>query len=236
MTGVRLYLLPVAEVAATGAPVPVYLIRTDDGADILVDTGPPRQWAGEDGRPTRAEPGQDVVSVLRLLGLRPHDIDYVICTHFDPDHAGNHDVFDCAEFLVQRDHDEAARAGDVPRLRLCRPSWDSPGLRYRLLDGDTEVVPGVTVVESSGHVTGHQSVLVRLPGSGPVLLAADAIPEQAAGAAATRPIYPFDLDERATRDSTAKLMKLAEAERAQVIFGHDARQWRALEIWPRYLG
>ncbi|MET8005456.1 N-acyl homoserine lactonase family protein [Nonomuraea glycinis] len=232
----RLYLLPVAEVAATGAPVPVYLIRTGDGADILVDTGPPRQWAGDDGRPLRAEPGQDVVSGLRRLGMRADDIDYVICTHFDPDHAGNHDAFGAAEFLVQRGHDEVARAAEVPRLQLCRPSWDSPDLRYRLLDGDTEIVPGVSVVESSGHVTGHQSVLVRLPGSGAVLLAADAIPEQAACDPSTRTIYPFDLDARATRDSTAKLMKLAEVERAQVIFGHDARQWRALEIWPRHLG
>ncbi|MDH2427225.1 N-acyl homoserine lactonase family protein [Sphaerisporangium sp. TRM90804] len=230
----RLYLIPVAEIAATGGPVPVYLIRTDEGANVLVDTGYARDRAGLPG-PVKAEPGADVVSRLAGLGVRPDDVHYVVCSHFDPDHAGNHDAFPSAEFVVQRRHDELARSRAVPRLEMCRASWDHPGLKYSLVDGDTELVPGVELVESSGHVEGHQSVLVRLPETGPVLLAVDAVPEQAAADPATRRIYPFDLDEQATRASTARLARLARDEKALVVYGHDARQWRDLRTWPGYL-
>jgi len=57
-----------------------------------------------------------------------------------------------------------------------RPQWDQPIERIRLVDGDTELLPGLELIETSGHVPGHQSVLVRLPKTGAVLLTIDAVP------------------------------------------------------------
>ena len=54
-----------------------------------------------------------------------------------------------------------------------KKNFDLPGQRWRLLDGDAEIVPGVTVLRSDGHTPGHQSLLVELPESGPVILAGD---------------------------------------------------------------
>ena len=48
--------------------------------------------------------------------------------------------------------------------------------RIRLEDGDTELLPGFELTSTSGHVPGHQSVLVRLPKTGAVLLTIDAVP------------------------------------------------------------
>ena len=48
--------------------------------------------------------------------------------------------------------------------------------RIRLVDGDTELLPGLELIETSGHVPGHQSVLVRLPKTGAILLPIDAVP------------------------------------------------------------
>lgn len=45
------------------------------------------------------------------------------------------------------------------------PFEPMPG-RIRLVDGDTELLPGLELIETSGHVPGHQSVLVRLPKTG----------------------------------------------------------------------
>ncbi len=117
-----------------------------------------------------------VVNQLAGLGLTPRDIHYVICTHFDADHAGNHDVFPDATFVVQRSHYEIAHQRILERLNQASSSWDVLGLHYRLVDGDLELLPGIELLETSGHVPGHQSVLVRLPQTGPVLLAIDAIP------------------------------------------------------------
>jgi N-acyl homoserine lactone hydrolase len=75
---------------------------------------------------------------------------------------------------VQRRHYELARSGH-PRYAAARAHWDDPALRYRLVDGDTELLPGLVLIETSGHAPGHQSVLVRLPQTGNVLLAIDAV-------------------------------------------------------------
>ncbi|MEV5830533.1 N-acyl homoserine lactonase family protein [Spirillospora sp. NPDC052242] len=234
----RLYLFRTGTLVATGAPIACYLIQTDDGVNVLVDTGYPRARAGRyapgSPEPIRVEAGEDVVSRLAEVGLAPQDVHMVVCSHLDPDHAGNHDAFPDAEFVIQREHHELALSGTVPRLEMTRSAWDRPELKYRRVEGDTELLRGIDLLETSGHIAGHQSLLVRLPDTGPVLLAVDAIPERAARDAETRPMYPFDQDEPATRAATARLMDLAEATGALVVHGHCAEQWPELTTGPAY--
>ncbi|MER6358504.1 N-acyl homoserine lactonase family protein [Streptomyces sp. NPDC001634] len=229
----RLYLLRLGTIPGLQAPVPGYLIRTDEGRTVLVDTGA-APGGPPGGAPIQVEEGQDVVSTLARIGVRPADVDHVVCSHLDPDHVGGHAAFPDAEFVIQRSHYELARSGTVPRLAASRPLWDVPGLKYTTVEGDTELLPGIELVACGGHVPGHQSVLVRLPRTGPVLLAVDAIPMSAALDPDGRPVLPFDLDEKELRESTRKLVDLARAENALIVHGHDAEQWRTLRVAPEY--
>jgi N-acyl homoserine lactone hydrolase len=237
----KLYLLPLAYLQPLGVPIVGYLIQTDDGLNILIDSGLPYSYIESPPEPmgplkleVEMRPKDHITSRLAELGLKPRDIHYVICTHFDADHAGNHELFTRAEFLVQRRHYEAAKAGH-PRLNRVRDHWDSPALRYRLLDGDTALLPEIDLIETSGHVLGHQSVLVRLPKTGPVLLAIDAVPTAEHKDADTREVLSNDEDEAATRASTRKLAEIAEREAVQlVVYGHDAQQWQKLKVIPSY--
>lgn len=224
----RLYLFTAPQRRSGGTPYPVYLIQTADGANILIDSGYPEEDYAE-------EPENHIVRQLAQIGLAPSDIDTVICTHFDDDHAGSHDAFPDAEFVVQRTHyDWAQTAQRVASVRL---HWGDPRLHYRLVDGDTELRPGITLLETSGHVPGHQSVLVRLPETGPVLLAIDAVSSGANRDAATRKMSQFDMEEAGTRASTAKLADIAEREGVSLtIYGHDAAQWADLKLAPEYYG
>ncbi|HEX8037326.1 MAG TPA: N-acyl homoserine lactonase family protein, partial [Ktedonobacterales bacterium] len=114
------------------------------------------------------------------------------------------------------------------------PHWDHPTLHYRLVDGDTELLPGVTLIETSGHAPGPQSVLVRLPQTGPVLLAADAVVMQRLFTP-DRHAWPIDDDEAQLRASTQKLRDLVDREHAAlVVFGHDGQQWQTLKKAPDY--
>src|SRR4030095_3004732 len=97
-------------------------------------------------------------------GLKPDDIDTVISTHYDGDHAGRQAAFTKAQYVVQRLHHLDAER--IPRFADVRPQWDQPMERIRLVDGDTELLPGLELIETSGHVPGNQSVLVRLPTTG----------------------------------------------------------------------
>src|SRR5258708_10826404 len=110
----RLYLFPLS---FTTLPLPngilemvtpCYLVQTNDGKNILIDTGVPADYSPAAGTP----PATEVTNVLQhldALGLHPQDIDTLICTHFDIDHCGYHDAFPKAEFIVQREHYELAR-------------------------------------------------------------------------------------------------------------------------------
>src|ERR1700730_8520287 len=189
-----------------------------------------------DARPPGTPPAENeknVIEHLAALGLCPDDIDVLICTHFDVDHAGYHDAFAKTEFIIQREHYALARSGH-PRFAAARAHWDHPALRYRLADGDTELLPGLTLLETSGHTSGHQSVLVRLPQTGPVLLTIDAVMMQRLFTP-DRQAWPMDDNEEKLRASTRKLLELVEREHvALVIFGHDGEQWQTLKKAPTY--
>jgi N-acyl homoserine lactone hydrolase len=233
----RLYLFLYGTSSANGNPYPGYLIQTDDGTNVLVDTGFPPEVTGAyrtaTGPSPRVEEEQYVLSRLAALGLAPKDIQYLIATHLDGDHAGNHDQFPDAEIVIQKEHLDAAR--QLERFQGNRAHWDAPGLHYRTVEGDTELLPGIELIETTGHKPGHQSVLVRLPETGPVLLAIDAIPRMDQRDADTRIIGPADMDEANTRASTRKLMDLAAREGVTlIIHGHDPEQWKTLKLAPDY--
>jgi N-acyl homoserine lactone hydrolase len=233
----RLHLLRVGTVRALNGPIPAYVIRLDDGTNILVDTGAALEPAPDlpPGAGLDVDASQHIVAQLAGLGLTPPDINLVICTHLHPDHAGNNDAFPDADFVVQRAEHEAALAGAHPTFAWARQQWDAPGLTYKPVDGDTVIAPGVELIDSRGHSPGHQSVLVRLPNTGPVLIAGDALPFASTINADTRGIGPFDFDPPAVRSSTRRLADLAATERvAFIVFSHDAAQWSALRTGADY--
>jgi N-acyl homoserine lactone hydrolase len=206
-----------------------YLVQTDDGKNILIDTGLPEVMP--EGESDFVN-GQDVIAQLASLGLQPEDIDTVISTHYDIDHAGRHAAFTKADYVVQRAHHLDAATN--PRFAPLRPQWDQPMARIRLVDGDTELLPGLELIETSGHVPGHQSVLVRLPQRGTVLLTVDAVPF---GAGFTRDAQDdgSNPNGEAGRASTMKLLDLVEREQiGLVIFGHDQEQWDTLKKAPAF--
>jgi N-acyl homoserine lactone hydrolase len=223
----RLYLMQVGSMPEYEIPVVCYLVQTDDGKNILIDSGLPAIIPEEE---KDFENGQDVIEQLASIGLKPDDIDTVISTHYDLDHAGRHADFTKAQYVVQRAHHLDAATN--PRFAATRPQWDQPMARIRLVDGDTELLPGLELIETTGHVPGHQSVLVRLPKTGTVLLPIDAVPF---ADGFTRDEQDNDPDAAAIRASTIKLLDRVEREQiGLVIFGHDKDQWEKLKKLPEY--
>lgn len=157
-------------------PVTCYLIRAAD-TTILFDTGlSPRAVPGlvRTDPLARFDDADLLVHRLDSVGLEPNDVDIVVLSHLHFDHAGGADLFRSSELVVQQDEYAYAH---YPATFFAsfyyRKNFDLPGYRWRLLDGDAELLPGVTVLRSDGHTPGHQSLLVELPGSPPVILAGD---------------------------------------------------------------
>ncbi len=219
-------------------PIAGYLVQTNDGTNILIDTGMHRKHIGDPLATHRGlpfsqtlsivmRPEDDVVRRLGELSLAPPDIHILISTHFHFDHAGNHADFGQARILVQREcYEFAMTSGRFPK-----DLWDLPHLRYELVEGDADVVPGVRVLLTPGHVPGHQSVLVRLPRTGPVVLAIDAIYTQENLGTDN---WQRSMDPDRTRASARRLADLARREGALLVYGHDPSQWATLRKAPEY--
>lgn len=236
----KLYLMKLAALQPDDIPVPAYLVQTDDGKNILIDSGFPESFNEQSlelpgGRTIERAAEDFIVNRLRSIGVNPEDIDTVICTHLDADHAGGHAAFKNAEFIVQRVQHDVARASELSRFAALRAEWNDSHLRYRLIDGDLTLAPGIELIETSGHVPGHQAVLIRLPEMGNVLLAIDAIPHSSMLDWETRLVMPIDMDEEGTRRSTRKLTELAKREKVTlIVHGHDAGQWQTLKQMPEF--
>jgi glyoxylase-like metal-dependent hydrolase (beta-lactamase superfamily II) len=163
--------------APTQIPITSYLIRTDD-ATILYDTGvSPRAVPGLMRNDRLAHFTDDDLLVHRLerIGLETDNVDLVVLSHLHYDHAGGAELFRKSELVVQKDeYSYAHYPASFFAGYYYRKNFDLPNHRWRLLDGDTELAPGVTVLRTDGHTPGHQSLMVELPETGPVILTGDA--------------------------------------------------------------
>jgi len=156
--------------------VACYLIKTPDAA-ILFDTGfAPRAIPGllRDDPLARFTDADRLIRRLDSVGFEPDSVDLVVLSHLHFDHAGGASLFPKSELIVQQDEYAYAHyPASFSAPFYYRKNFDLPGYRWRLIEGDLELVPGVTVLRSDGHTPGHQSLLVELPESGPIILAGD---------------------------------------------------------------
>ena len=214
-------------------PVACYLVKTPD-AVILFDTGvSPRAVRGllRTDAMARFEDADLLVHRLDELGLRPGDVDLVVLSHLHFDHAGGAELFPEAELVVQKD-EYAAALFPPPVLGgfYYRKNFDLPGYRWRHLDGDTELASGVTVLRTDGHTLGHQSLLVELGETGPVILAGDACYWQEHIDAERVPGVVWS--PLAALHSIKRLKTLARLVGARIFPGHDPAFWRTVRQPP----
>jgi N-acyl homoserine lactone hydrolase len=186
-------------------PVHGFVVMHPDGA-VLVDTGaggPPRVLS--DWRVVNRSVGD----ALAGLDMTPGDIALVINTHLHFDHCGQNAVFKHAAHYVQRAELERAKR-ESPQL------YDWFGFmnaRFELLEGDADVLPGLSVIATPGHTVGHQCVMVRSADGGPDLMIGDAAytPRQYLSPAAAN-LPPGQASDLASwQDSVRRIRALAPA-------------------------
>ena len=149
----------------------------------------------------------------------------MINTHLHFDHAGNNALFAGVPIYVQRAHHEQALGNPA----YPNETWNLPGLRYELLDGETELFPGVELLLTPGHAPAHQSLLVTLGSGRRVLLCADAILSRAN---VEHDNWESQADPAEARRSARRLLELAAEHDALMIFGHDPVQMHELTYAP----
>lgn len=149
------------------------LVRTPH-ANIIIDTGLGNKLTEKQKKIFRVTREWAVIEELRAVGLQREDIDAVIFTHGDFDHAGGavmvmddgsyEPTYPNARYILQQKEWEDISAPNIRAAHTYFPvnfaELEQRG-KLELVDGDREVIPGVTVRLSGGHTRGHQIIAME---------------------------------------------------------------------------
>jgi glyoxylase-like metal-dependent hydrolase (beta-lactamase superfamily II) len=177
------------------------------------------------GNPTRLEDG------IRAAGFSPEDVDVMIDSHLHFDHAGGNTFRDAegqvrlsfpnATYFVQRGEFEYAHWRNERTQASYLPHNLDPvqeARRLELIDGEREIVPGVSVLRTPGHTPHHQSILLSSEGQHACFLA-DLVPTSAHLPLPW--IMGYDVQPLVTLESKRGLLERARVEDWLLIFEHD---------------
>lgn len=210
------------------------LIRTDD-KNILIESG----FGNKFRENRRIEKVWDIIQdrtlldSLKSLNLASEDIDVVILTHLHFDHAGGSTTLDDennivptfpnAKYYIQKKEWENALNPHILGknsyyLENYQPLQNTGCLE--LIDGDTEICPGVKTIVVAGHIDCLQ--LVKITSQGEItLFMSDLVPTTVH----VKPIWnpAFDLDPLASSLTKKKYLELAIREHWLLIWYHDMK-------------
>src|SRR5215475_9375996 len=165
-------------VTTTDMSVAAYLVVHPRGT-LLWDTGVIPDDLIQPGGTTeaRATVHKTLNSQLAEIGYKASDITYLALSHLHYDHSANANSFAGSTWLVQK----AERAAMFPETPPANPTNATPRFsalknsKTVLLDGNYDVFGdgSVVIIATPGHTPGHQSLLVYLRNTGPVVMSGD---------------------------------------------------------------
>ena len=218
-----------------GKPLPVsdncYLIHHTQGW-FLWDTGVadaiaamPNGQQGQNGAPNWHRP-KTLAAQLEQLGVKPSDIKYMAVSHTHPDHIGNVEMFPQTMLLVQKAEYDWPLPNGAPRFNPAHP--------VTKLMGDHDVFGDGSVVlfSTPGHTPGHQSVLVKLPKTGAVVLTGDAVHFKDNWD--NRRVPGGNTDKDQTIASMQRIADFLSKEQAKLWINHDKVQSDQLKRSPEF--
>ncbi|MFK4522109.1 N-acyl homoserine lactone hydrolase [Bradyrhizobium japonicum] len=210
-----------------------YLIKHSSKGWFLWDTGIADAVAAMPNGLVPADPKavtwrrpKTLAAQLEQLGLKPDDVKAMAVSHTHPDHTGNVELFPQAMLYVQKAEYDWPGANNEPRFKPSHP--------VELLAGDKDVFGdgSVTILSTPGHTPGHQSLLVKLPKTGAVVLSGDAVHFKDNWDNRRVPSMNANKDQ-----SAASMQKIADTltkDKAQLWINHDKAQRDSQKMAPEF--
>ena len=220
------------------------VLARDGRHTLLIDAGYGSKYTALDRGFYELEKGNPVVDGLASLGVNPDDIDTVVLSHLHWDHAGGATQYNAqrtlvptfprARYVIGRIEWEDATS-QVPELKTAYPMQNLTPLSDAgvvvLVEGNSEIVPGLRAMITGGHTRGHLALKFESGGQ-----AALFIGDVCATSMHLHRMWnlSYDTYPLVTRRIKPRLLGEVADERAWVIWPHDVRTVAArLERHPQ---
>lgn len=229
-------------------PVPFFYIEHPKGK-VLFDTGNSLEVAKDKikhwgaGLVAAYDPimteDQWAINQLAKIGVKPEDITDVVFSHLHLDHAGCCGLFPNARYYVQRRELEWAYTADFyQKAAYIRADMDKPYLNWEVLEGNDQDFYDLfgdgklQILFTPGHTPGHQSLLVRLDNTGPLLLTGDSVYTTEIIDEDNLPGLVWSPHDAVV--SVKKMRYLRRVHGVKIITGHDPIAWKTMKQAPEY--
>ena len=177
-----------------------------------------------------------LTSQLADIGVGPSQITHLAFSHMHNDHVGNATGLGKATLYIQQAEYDAAFGPDFAKFGFNPATYgELRDNRVVKLRGDHDVFGdgSVTILSTPGHTPGHQSLLVRLPRRGPVILSGDLVHFQDNWD--HRRVPAFNYDREQSLASMRKVAELLSSQKAELWINHDKAQSARIPRSPQYL-
>jgi N-acyl homoserine lactone hydrolase len=172
-------------------------------------------------------------SQLAAIGYQPSDITYLAISHLHGDHSGNANDYARSTWIAQKAERDFMFGKNLPETVHPSEYAALKTSKTILIQGDHDVFGdgSVMLILTPGHTPGHQSLLVKLPKTGPVILTGDLYHFPAER---TRHTFPIADKQEQTAASRAKIEALLQKTGAQLWIQHDIIGNAKLKRSPAY--
>jgi len=188
------------------------------------------------GGALRMQMPKTLASQLAEVDVKTTDVTVIAFSHFHPDHAGNANLFPVATLYIQETEYEAV-FGPTPQKFGFQPATfeklrANPVMK---LKGDYDVFGdgSVVILSTPGHTPGHQSLLVRMPKTGAVILSGDMVHFESNWT--NRRVPGMNFNSAESVKSMDRVAGLIVQYNAQLWINHDKTQSARVPKSPQYL-
>jgi N-acyl homoserine lactone hydrolase len=229
-----------AEVAETDMSCVSYLIVHPKGtllwdsgviSDSEIEAGKGEQKRGA----TTMKATKTLKSQLAAVGYAPKDITYFALSHDHFDHVANANAFAGSTWLVQQPERDAMFSDKPGPATVAAPFMALKNSKTQILHGGDYDVFGdgsVVIKAAYGHTPGHQVLYLKLPKSGPILLAGDLYHYNEERG--TDKVPGFEFSREQSLASRAAIEAFLKQSGAQLWIEHDLANFNKQKKSPAY--
>lgn len=220
--------------------VPCYVIKHPTKGSLVWDAGLNDVIASEENGVEFYEGAfnlsvkKTMLSQLQEIGIEPAQITYFAPSHLHVDHSGNANYFADSTLLIQQTEYQVAFSTEAANYGFDIKNYSALKDAERVsLQGDHDVFGdgSAVILSTPGHSPGHQSLFLKLPKTGPVILSGDLYHFEK-----NRQDYgvPIWNDKKSTISSFAKIDHILDQTSAKLWIQHDPEQAKNQRMSPAY--